>query len=37
MKAQAFEFLMKPYSDEVLLAAIRHAIELSHAALGHEA
>jgi FixJ family two-component response regulator len=29
--------LTKPFSDETLLSAIRHAIERSHAALGHEA
>jgi FixJ family two-component response regulator len=37
MKAGAVEFLMKPLSDDVLLNAIRHAIERSHAVLGHEA
>ncbi len=34
MKAGAVEFLTKPFDDDVLLSAIRHAIERSSAALG---
>jgi FixJ family two-component response regulator len=37
MKAGAVEFLTKPYSNDVLLNAIRHAIARSHAVLGREA
>jgi FixJ family two-component response regulator len=37
MKAGAVEFLTKPFGDDVLLSAIRHAIERSQSALDHEA
>jgi FixJ family two-component response regulator len=37
MKAGAFDFLMKPLKNDLLLAAIRHALERSRAALLHEA
>ena len=37
MKAGAVEFLMKPFDDEVLLSAIRHAIKRSAAVLDDQA
>src|SRR5271155_1942706 len=37
MKAGAVEFLTKPFGDDILLGAIRHAIARSRTALGHEA
>jgi len=37
MKAGAVEFLTKPFSDDVLLSSIRHAIERSQNALDQEA
>jgi FixJ family two-component response regulator len=37
MKAGAIEFLMKPFSDDVLLQAIQQAIQGSQIALGHAA
>jgi FixJ family two-component response regulator len=37
MKAGAVEFLTKPFAAAALLSAIRHALERSQNALGHEA
>jgi FixJ family two-component response regulator len=37
MKAGAVEFLTKPFDDDVLLSAIRNAIDRSQRALDHEA
>ncbi|MBV8860190.1 MAG: response regulator transcription factor [Acidobacteria bacterium] len=37
MKAGAFEFLTKPFDHEVLLGAVRQAVERSRAALGSQA
>ena len=37
MKAGASEFLTKPFRDDVMLSAIREALERSRIALGHEA
>src|SRR5262249_257903 len=36
MKRGAVEFLTKPFNDEVLLAAIKQALERSRLALAHE-
>jgi FixJ family two-component response regulator len=37
MKAGAVEFFTKPFRDDLLLAAIREALQCSRIALGHEA
>jgi len=37
MKAGAVEFLTKPFSDDFLPSAVRHALERSLAALGQQA
>ncbi|MFC6336668.1 response regulator [Pseudomonas sp. CCM 7891] len=37
MKAGAFDFLVKPFGEDVLLSVIEHAIQRSHSTLDHDA